>query len=604
MPNRFNLSIRTTFMGLMALNALAIGGVAVTWHFQGEAAKELTRAYQTQYRSYLLADEFRQSSDDLTRLARTYAVSGDQRYEAQYLDVIAMRSGDKPRPQKAHRIYWDLVGEDNKRPRADGEKKPLLTLMKEEGFTDQEFQKLEAAAAKSDGLVKLEVQAMNAVKGLFADDAGNYTVKREPDLALARDLLHSAKYHQFKSEIMKPVDEFFGLMEDRTEGAVTHATDSVAAWQTALTVCLGILAFALVCSGLVLLRRVLSPMTGLGSIMTSLSAGRVDVDVPQASRSDEIGKMGKAVLVFKNNAVERMRLEEDSKAQAARAAVEKRQAMTDLASSFESKVGHLVNSLSTAATEMEATAQSMTSLADQTNNRTVTVSSAAQQTSANVQTVASATEELAASIREIAGQVTQSSRIAERAVADTQRTNETVQTLAASAEKISTVIQLINNIAGQTNLLALNATIEAARAGEAGRGFAVVASEVKELASQTAKATEEISAQIGAVQHATQEAVDAIEQIARTITEMSEISVSISAAMEEQGAATAEIARNVQEAARGTEQVTGNIADVHRGAGETGAAAVQVLGAAQELARNSSSLGQEVDAFLSGVKAA
>jgi methyl-accepting chemotaxis protein len=604
MSNRFNLSIRTTFIGLMALNALAIGGVAVTWHFQGKAAGKLTAAYQTQYQSYLLADEFRQSSDDLTRLARTYAVSGDPRYEAEYLEVIAMRSGEKPRPQKAHRIYWDLVGEDGKRPRPDGETKALLTLMKEEGFTEQEFGKLEEAATKSDGLVKLEVRAMNAVKGLFADESGKYTVKKEPDLTLARDLLHSAQYHRFKAEIMQPVDAFFQLMEDRTASMVSGATISVAFWQTALTACLGILGFALVCSGLVLLRRVLSPMTGLQSIMTALSAGRLDIDVPQAARADEIGEMAKAVLVFKDNAVERLRLEEDSQAQTARAAVEKRQAMMDLAGSFEGRVGHLVNSLSAAATEMEATAQSMTSLADQTNNRTVTVSSAAQQTSANVQTVASATEELAASIREIASQVTQSSRIAERAVADTRRTNETVQTLATSAEKISTVIQLINNIAGQTNLLALNATIEAARAGEAGRGFAVVASEVKELASQTARATEEISAQIGAVQHATQEAVDAIGQIARTISEMSEISVSISAAMEEQGAATAEIARNVQEAARGTEQVTGNIADVHKGAGETGAAAVQVLGAAQELARNSSTLGQEVDAFLSGVKAA
>jgi methyl-accepting chemotaxis protein len=604
MSNRFNLSIRTTFIGLMALNALAIGGVAVTWHFQGKAAGKLTAAYQTQYQSYLLADEFRQSSDDLTRLARTYAVSGDPRYEAEYLEVIAMRSGEKPRPQKAHRIYWDLVGEDGKRPRPDGETKALLTLMKEEGFTEQEFGKLEEAATKSDGLVKLEVRAMNAVKGLFADESGKYTVKKEPDLTLARDLLHSAQYHRFKAEIMQPVDAFFQLMEDRTASMVSGATNSVAFWQTALTACLGILGFALVCSGLVLLRRVLSPMTGLQSIMTALSAGRLDIDVPQAARADEIGEMAKAVLVFKDNAVERLRLEEDSQAQTARAAVEKRQAMMDLAGSFEGRVGHLVNSLSAAATEMEATAQSMTSLADQTNNRTVTVSSAAQQTSANVQTVASATEELAASIREIASQVTQSSRIAERAVADTRRTNETVQTLATSAEKISTVIQLINNIAGQTNLLALNATIEAARAGEAGRGFAVVASEVKELASQTARATEEISAQIGAVQHATQEAVDAIGQIARTISEMSEISVSISAAMEEQGAATAEIARNVQEAARGTEQVTGNIADVHKGAGETGAAAVQVLGAAQELARNSSTLGQEVDAFLSGVKAA
>jgi methyl-accepting chemotaxis protein len=445
---------------------------------------------------------------------------------------------------------------------------------------------------------------MNAVKGLFADGRGKYTVRKEPDLKNARDLLHSAEYHRFKAEIMRPVDNFFELMEARTAKAVEDATVSASAWERWLTVCLGILGIALVSSGLVLFRRVLSPMTALQSIMTSLSAGRLDVAVPLATRSDEIGEMAKSVLVFKENAVERLRLEEDSQAQADRAAVEKRRSMVELASTFESNVGHLVKSLAASATEMEATAQSMTAVADQTNNQTVTVASAAEQTSANVQTVAAATEELSISIREIAGQVMRSSQIAERAVTDAQRTNATVQALAASAERIGNVVALINKIAGQTNLLALNATIEAARAGEAGKGFAVVASEVKDLATQTSKATEEISHQISSVQQATGQAVAAIQQIAKTITEMSQISVSISAAMEEQGSATAEIARNVQEAARGTEQVTSNIGDVRQGAGATGAAASQVLSAAQELARNSTGLGHEVDNFLSGIKAA
>ena len=196
------------------------------------------------------------------------------------------------------------------------------------------------------------------------------------------------------------------------------------------------------------------------------------------------------------------------------------------------------------------------------------------------------------------------SQIAERAVLGARRTDADVQDLPYTASRFGDVVQLINTIAGQTNLLALNATIEAARAGEAGKGFAVVASEVKDLATQTAKATDEISQQIGSVQQATQQTVQAIQEIARTITEMSQISTSIAAAMEEQGAATAEIARNVQEAARGTEAVTGSIADVQHGAGETGAAAHQVLGAAQELARHSNDLGREVDTFLQGVKAA
>ncbi len=345
------------------------------------------------------------------------------------------------------------------------------------------------------------------------------------------------------------------------------------------------------------------PLSRIAGQMQRIAGGDLSVEVTDAHKRDEVGTLASALQVFKDALVAKREAEQRA-AKEADAKTRRAAHLDRITQSFEANVSALTQGLSAAATEMEATAQSMTQIAGQTTQQSVQVASAAQQTSSNVQTVAAATEELAISIREIAGQVSQSSHMAEQAVLDARRTNETVQALSATAERIGGVVQLINTIAGQTNLLALNATIEAARAGEAGRGFAVVATEVKELASQTARATDEIGTQIAQVQVATREAVSAIQGIAQTIQAMSQASVAIAAAMEEQGAATAEISRSVQQAARGTEAVTGSIGEVRQGTGETGAAASQVLAAAQELARHSTHLGQEVDSFLAGVRAA
>ncbi|WP_445502326.1 methyl-accepting chemotaxis protein [Microvirga sp. G4-2] len=387
-------------------------------------------------------------------------------------------------------------------------------------------------------------------------------------------------------------------------GVYTDDIDEVF-WANALNAALWSALMIVVLIGVAwfLSRGLVLPVRSLISAMAALAAGDTKTAVPGTERADEIGTMAKTVQTFKTAMIAKIEADEAALQEMSTKA-RRAQLLDGLTRQFEHNVTAMTQSLSGAVSQMEASAQSMSVVADQTNHQSVGVASAAQQTMANVQTVAAATEELSISIREIASQAADSSRIANEAVQAARQTDETVQELALAADRIGTVVQLINSIASQTNLLALNATIEAARAGEAGKGFAVVAMEVKDLASQTSKATGEIGAQIAAIQEATQQSVNAIQNVARTITEMSRISTMIAAAMEEQGAATGEISRNIQEAARGTEQVTGNIVLVQQGAGETGSAANQLLGVARELAHQTSRLGQEVSTFMSGIKAA
>jgi methyl-accepting chemotaxis protein len=345
------------------------------------------------------------------------------------------------------------------------------------------------------------------------------------------------------------------------------------------------------------------PLGQMTAAMAKLAAGDKTVAIPSADAKDEIGDMAKAVLVFKTNMVETDRLAKAQEAE--RVQKEKRGvAVEALTRGFEAKIGRLVGMLSSAATEMQATSQSMSSMAGDTSERSATVATAAEEASTNVQTVASAAEELSASVAEISRQVAQSAKVAGKAVTDAKKTNETVQALAVGAQKIGDVVSLIQQIASQTNLLALNATIEAARAGEAGKGFAVVASEVKSLANQTAKATEEIGAQIDQIQGATKQAVEAIQGIGTVIDEINEIAAAIAAAVEQQGSATQEIARNVQQAAAGTQEVTRNITSVKESSTASGEAANQVLSAASDLSRQAESLTTEVNSFIADIKAA
>lgn len=351
-------------------------------------------------------------------------------------------------------------------------------------------------------------------------------------------------------------------------------------------------------------RSISTPLHELGDRMRELADGRLDGEIPCVGRGDEVGAMAATVQIFKDNAVRVRELEHAGAETRAKAMAERRAAMEELASDFERSVNGIVRSVSSAATGMQTTAQSMTSTASDASARAATVSTASQNASSNVSTVAAAAEELSSSVAEISRQVSRSSEIASRAVGDAERTNATVQVLSTGAEKIGEVVKLIHSIAAQTNLLALNATIEAARAGESGRGFAVVASEVKALANQTAKATEEISAQVAAMQQSTSDAVAAINGITQTIGQMSEITVGISAAIEEQGAATREIARNIQSVAAGSSEINSHIGAVTSAATATGTAASDVLANARELDGQSGMLRSAVDGFLAKVRAA
>lgn len=345
-----------------------------------------------------------------------------------------------------------------------------------------------------------------------------------------------------------------------------------------------------------------APIVKMTDTMRFLAQGDTRIDVPYQGRTDEVGDMASAVQIFKDNMLETERLKRAQEEADRRAIAEKKKAMQDLADDFESKVGKIVEGVAAASTEMNASSESLQALADDTSTRSSGVSAAAEETSANVSTVASATDELSASIAEVTRQIVDTVALAKEAELQAEGTNATVQTLNVAASRIGDVVSLIHEIAEQTNLLALNATIEAARAGEAGKGFAVVATEVKNLAGETAKATEEISSQVQEIQNVARSAVDAIGIISGSIQKINHRIASVSAAAEQQSATTLEISRNVQEASRGTQDVSSNIVTVSESSAETRNMASDVNIAARELSHQAESLRREINAFLSHVR--
>jgi methyl-accepting chemotaxis protein len=460
------------------------------------------------------------------------------------------------------------------------------------------YQPLISSPAERDLAEQLEKQW----QGFLAASVDVQSLAAKGDVAEAKDI-NAGKV----VPIGRIMDQTLAkLVELNDKGAEAAGQSAEATYLTAIRLMAGILGAAIVLGLGAAIYMVRDIHRGIGSIlkpMGQLTDGELSVEIPHRGENTEIGRIASALQVFKEALVAQKASDDAANAEKAVSAA-RAQRINTATGDFEAMIGEMVDSLASASTELEVSASTLSANADRAQELTTMVAAASEEASTNVQAVASATEELSSSVNEIGRQVQESARMANDAVDQARNTNDRVGELSRAAARIGDVVELINTIAGQTNLLALNATIEAARAGEAGRGFAVVASEVKALAEQTAKATGDIGQQINDIQAATQESVGAIKEISITIEKLSEISSTIAAAVEQQGAATQEISRNVQQAALGTQQVSSHITDVERGASETGSASSQVHSAARSLAGESDRLKNQVEQFLSTVRAA
>ncbi|MER2605164.1 MAG: methyl-accepting chemotaxis protein [Siculibacillus sp.] len=421
--------------------------------------------------------------------------------------------------------------------------------------------------------------------------------------AAAAAKIYEVSVKEFNAAIAE-LDRDIELNNKGAAAAVVHADANYTAARWRLGILSGLALFVAVGSIGFVVFGVTSPLTALTDAMRAVSQGRLDTAIPSTDRSNEIGDMARTLVVFRDGLADNERMRADQNRRDAEAAERLARERREIADRFMSTMGALAETFVRSSGEVADAARNLSSSAEETSRQAQSVSHAAEEASTNVQTVAASTEELAASVREINEQVGRSTRVADTAAREAAATEDNIRSLSQAAEKIGDVVNLIRDIAGQTNLLALNATIEAARAGESGKGFAVVASEVKQLAAQTARATDDIALKIGEIQSATNETVTSISRIVGTIGSIREMTSSIAGAVEQQGAATQEISGNTQRAAEGTEHVTGNISGVGRAAEMTGSAATQLMSLSSELSSSADELTREVEHFVRTLRSA
>lgn len=472
------MKINTTMKLVFASIGIGLSITAVSIITISSVKNESYDLSIVRYQSYQAADELRQSSDDLTRLARTYVVTGDEKYEKMYMDILDIRNGKKPRPEGYHTIYWDLILQYGQKPKPDGQTIALQQMMKDLGFSDREFALLKEAQNNSDALVNMEVKAMNAVKGLFPDASGNYTVKGEPDVNMAVQLLHSEEYHREKAKIMAPIDLFFKELDDRTYQPLAVKVEQAGKIALVGNLSLLLISVIAIVGYIITYRKVLLPIERMSSVLKRADDNS-DLTLRVEEKSDDelavIGRTINKVLVSYGSTISKI-----------------------------NQVNHTISSISDTIRSITEQNMKMSSQQDQELNMAATAMEEMTSALSSVSQSTNMAEEYAGSAEKEANNSKQVFEKTIREFADLdgefQKTSEIIQQLATESNNVGNVLDVIKAIAEQTNLLALNAAIEAARAGEQGRGFAVVADEVRSLAQRTQESTGEIETMISMLQ--------------------------------------------------------------------------------------------------------